>query len=122
METLLAISIALAKIQVDINELLEKPKLEITLAELPIEMQFIALCESGARQHYKNGSLVLGPFKEVGVMQIHPVHFKRAKELGYNIYTGIGNMAFAHNVLYKENKLKDWEASAKCWKPKLTMK
>jgi hypothetical protein len=92
----------------------------ITFRELPIELQLISFCESGARQHYNNGKLVVGPFKEIGIFQIHPIHFKKALKMGYNIYDPNGNMAFALH-LFNRNGLSDWFASKRCWSKHLAL-
>lgn len=84
---------------------------ETTFFDLPIELQFVALCESGGKQSAR------GPFGEIGIMQIHPkYHLARAKSLGLNIYNANDNMAYAL-ILYAEQGLKPWNASKKCHGP-----
>ena len=69
----------------------------------------MALCESGGRQSAR------GPYGEIGLLQIHPkYHLKRARSLGYDIYSGTGNMAYGM-LLYQENGLRDWYATKHCW-------
>ena len=87
----------------------------ITFQELPLQLQFVSICESGAKQYRENGRLVIGPFGEIGFLQIHPIHFKEAKKLGYDIYDPNDNMAFGL-LLYKKEGLKPWSASLKCYK------
>ena len=96
-------------------------KKEITLAELPIELQMISICESGSRHEVK-GKVIKSKTGDIGIMQINlKAHKARAEQLGYDIYNGNGNMAYAL-LLFNENGLRDWQASAKCWKPKLAVK
>src|SRR3990167_1913414 len=82
-----------------------------TFYDLPIELQFVALCESGGKQSAR------GPFGEIGIMQIHPkYHLIRAKSLGFNIYNANDNMAYAL-ILYTEHGLTPLNASKKCHGP-----
>ncbi len=83
--------------------------LEMGFSEMPLELQFVALCESGGKLN------AIGPYGEIGLMQIHPkYHAKTSKALGYNIYDPNGNMAYGF-YLYKMNGLKDWFPSKSCW-------
>ena len=91
------------------------PLYAITFQELPLQLQFVSIRESGAKQYRENGRLVIGPFGEIGFLQIHPIHFKEAKKLGYDIYDPNDNMAFGL-LLYKKEGLKPWSASLKCYK------
>lgn len=87
--------------------------LEMGFSELPIELQFIAICESGGRPN------AIGPYGEVGLLQIHPkYHAITSKKLGFNIYEPRGNMAYGF-YLYKVNGLKDWSPSKSCWQKML---
>ncbi len=77
----------------------------------------VAQCESHFRQVSTNGSILRGIVnsRDVGVMQINErYHAKRAKELGYDIYTLEGNMAYA-KVLYNQSGAQPWSASSPCW-------
>ena len=81
----------------------------ITFRELPIELQFIALCESGGRQSAR------GSYGEVGIMQLYPkYHLEPAKKLGFDIYNPNENMAYALS-LYKQEGLTPWLSSSRCW-------
>ena len=90
--------------------LYEVPDLEpITFASLPIELQHIALCESGGNPK------AIGPYKEVGLFQIHPkYHLSNAKQMELDIYDPVDNMTYAI-YLYKKNGLRDWFSSKGCW-------
>lgn len=85
-------------------------------SDTPILIE-IARCESEFRQLNKNGNVLRGIKNsyDVGVMQINEKwHAKRAKELGYNIYSLTGNMAYGRR-LYEEQGTKPWLASSACW-------
>jgi hypothetical protein len=125
METLLiTLAIAITQLQAQVEQLkieqLNTIQKEITLADLPLALQAVAICESGARHEVK-GKVIKSKTGDYGIMQINSkVHKARAESLGYDIYNGNQNMAYAL-LLYRENGLRDWSASAKCWKPKLAL-
>lgn len=78
----------------------------------------VARCESTFRQTDKGGKVLRGEVdrNDVGIMQINErYHLEKAKELGYDIYTLEGNMAYAKEVLYKKQGTKAWLASSPCW-------
>ncbi len=77
----------------------------------------IARCESTYRQFNADGSVLRGKVNsaDVGVMQINEkYHLKRSVELGINIYTLEGNLAYG-KYLYKEQGSRPWNASKPCW-------
>ena len=77
----------------------------------------IARCESEFRQFDKNGKLIRGRVNadDVGVMQINEFyHADKAKELGIDIHTLEGNVAFG-KYLYEKYGSKPWSASKPCW-------
>ena|SRR3990167_95710 len=116
-ELLLGISLVLANLQKQVNELQIKQvqAQEITFADLPQFLQEISFCESGARQYYANGKLVIGPYGEIGFFQIMPkVWGKKAKELKLDLKDPNDNMTFAL-WLHSEYGTKPWLASKKCW-------
>ncbi|MEX0930467.1 MAG: hypothetical protein WDZ79_02180 [Candidatus Paceibacterota bacterium] len=81
------------------------------------EMYSVAWCESRVRHFKEDGTLLRGyvDHNDVGVMQINErYHLKRSKELGYNIYSLEGNLAYAR-VLYEDQGLQPWSASKPCW-------
>ncbi len=77
----------------------------------------IARCESTFRQYDSNGEIIRGKVNnaDVGVMQINEkYHGEKADELGLNIYTVEGNVAFAKYLYYKYGA-EPWKSSSKCW-------
>lgn len=77
----------------------------------------IAFCESSFKHNDTNGSVLRGKVdsRDVGIMQINErYHGKQAKELGYDIYTLRGNMAYAR-YLFEKQGVKPWNASSACW-------
>ncbi len=77
----------------------------------------IAFCESTFKHNDTNGSVLRGKVdsKDVGIMQINErYHGKQAKDLGYDIYTLRGNMAYAR-YLFEKQGVKPWNASSACW-------
>ena len=102
--------------KIDRNAEIES-KVRLYFADMPI-MAEIAKCESQFRQFAPNGD---GVFRgkinnqDVGVAQINEYyHAKRAKKLGYDIYTVEGNMAYAR-LLYQEEGTDPWISSSPCW-------
>lgn len=78
----------------------------------------IAECESHFRQFNSDGKILRGEVNrnDIGVMQINTLyHEEIATELGYDIYTLDGNLAYAKE-LYKRSGTQPWSSSAKCWK------
>jgi len=91
------------------------PSYAITFQELPLELQFVALCESGGR-HYSNGRIIRSKTDDVGIMQIsEKYHFKTARSIGLDIFDPNDNMEYAV-ILYNREGLKPWRASLKCYK------
>jgi hypothetical protein len=84
-------------------------------ADEPV-MIAIAGCESHFRQYDKDGSVLKNPnTSAIGVMQImSSVHNERAADLGIDIYTTQGNLAFA-KYLYDSDGTAPWNASKACW-------
>ena len=80
----------------------------------------IARCESMYRQLNADGEVLRGKVNsyDVGVMQINlQYHEKRATELGYDLHTLEGNLAYA-KYLYSKEGTAPWSSSAPCWKKK----
>ena len=78
----------------------------------------IAFCESSFRQYDKNGKVLVGKVNksDIGVMQINTYYQgKKAKELGYDLTTVDGNMAYA-KYLYETEGTTPWASSESCWK------
>ena len=77
----------------------------------------IAWCESRTRHLDKEGNIVRGTVDpdDIGVMQINTrYHEKKAEELGLDLYSLNGNLAYAQ-YLYDRQGVKPWLASASCW-------
>ncbi len=78
----------------------------------------IARCESQFRQFDANGAVLKGKINkgDMGLMQINKYyHADKAKELGFNLKTLEGNMAYAQ-YLYNKEGVKPWISSSPCWK------
>ena len=83
----------------------------------PRALEKVAICESGNRHFDKNGNVIRGRVHspDTGRFQINSkVHLKTAETMGIDIFSEEGNLEYAL-YLYRENGLKDWEASRKCW-------
>jgi len=77
----------------------------------------IAYCESKFTHYEKNGDVLRGKItpKDVGVMQINEYyHGKTAEELGINLHSIEGNLAYAE-WLYEREGTTPWNASKHCW-------
>jgi len=78
----------------------------------------IAFCESSFRQYDQNGKILKGKVNkgDIGVMQINKYyHADKAEELGDDLNTVEGNMAYA-KYLYEKEGTKPWDSSSACWK------
>ena len=85
-------------------------------AETPVLAQ-IAKCESRFRQLDANGSLLRGEVNksDVGIMQVNEYyHESKAQDLGFDLATVDGNLAYA-KYLYDKEGTKPWSASERCW-------
>lgn len=77
----------------------------------------IARCESHLRHYDTQGILVRGRVNssDIGVFQINErFHAKVSRELGFDIYTPEGNIAYGLWML-KSMGTKPWKASQTCW-------
>jgi hypothetical protein len=83
---------------------------------MPLPLQRVAYCES-RNQHYDHKGKVLRGQKnrnDIGIYQINRVwHERRAKQLGYNIWSPHGNTGYAL-WLYREHGLAPWAATSRC--------
>lgn len=80
-------------------------------------MAEIAKCESRFRHLGKNGKVLRGELtsEDTGVMQINEFyHEETADNLGIDLHTLDGNLAYA-KWLYTKEGTKPWFASSKCW-------
>lgn len=87
--------------------------------ETPILAE-IAKCESGFRQIGKDGKVLRGIVdkSDLGLLQVNEYyHGEKAQDLGFDLTTVNGNLAYA-KYLYEKEGTKPWSASAKCWKGK----
>lgn len=90
--------------------------LKAEYADTPILVD-IAQCESDFRQYDSDGNLMRGKIDkdDVGVMQINEkYHAAQAKELGLDLSTIEGNVAYA-KILYSKEGTSPWKASQPCW-------
>jgi len=77
----------------------------------------IAWCESSMRHTRKDGTILRGEVDsdDIGVMQINTrYHLIDSEELGLDIYSLNGNLAYA-KYLYEKQGVKPWKASSPCW-------
>jgi hypothetical protein len=84
--------------------------------ETPILAE-IAKCESTFRQVGANGQALRGEVNksDVGLMQVNEYyHGEKAEDLGFDLETVNGNLAYA-KYLYDKEGTKPWNASKKCW-------
>lgn len=89
---------------------------ETYFSDIPI-MTAVAGCESRFRHFDKNGDIIRGEvnWRDVGVMQINEYfHLEAANELGYNLYSLEGNVAYAR-YLFEKDGTQPWSASKPCW-------
>jgi hypothetical protein len=85
-------------------------------AETPILIE-IARCESSFRQVDKNGKILRGEVNksDLGLFQVNEYyHGEKAEDLGFDLLTVNGNLAYA-KYLYDKEGTKPWSASEKCW-------
>ena len=85
-------------------------------AETPILAE-ISGCESGFRQSDQAGNVLRGKVNksDVGLMQVNEYyHGQKALDLGFNLDTVDGNLAYA-KYLYEKEGTAPWSASEKCW-------
>lgn len=85
-------------------------------AEEPI-LADIAWCESRMRHLGPDGEILRGKVNksDIGVMQINTYyHADTAEELGLDLYSLNGNLAYAQ-YLYEKEGTKPWLSSSPCW-------
>lgn len=97
-----------------------KEEVEKYFKDIPVMVE-IAQCESRFRHYTDKGNILRGEknWQDIGVMQINErFHLKDSKELGFDIYSLGGNLAYAR-YLYEEEGTKPWKHSKRCWKPSI---
>lgn len=83
-------------------------------ADIP-SMIPIARCESGFRQFGSDGMVLFDPsYRMIGVFQISSLHLPHSVEMGKDIMTLEGNLAYAR-YLYDANGIDPWMSSFGCW-------
>ncbi len=85
-------------------------------AKTPILAE-VARCESRYHQFTKSGDVIRGMVDsdDIGVMQINErYNGVTAKNLGFDIYTLDGNLAFGQ-WMYDHQGTQPWSASEPCW-------
>lgn len=90
---------------------LDKPAVMVP-RQFSEEVRAVIECESG----WDTGAV--GPYGELGLLQVHPIHFPRMRSLGLDPLRAADRVRFAV-ILWQENGLKDWESSRNCWKGEL---
>jgi hypothetical protein len=84
--------------------------------ETPILAE-VAKCESRFRQVGSDGKVLRGESNksDLGLMQVNEYyHGEKAVDLGFDLRTVNGNLAYA-KYLYDKEGTKPWNASKKCW-------
>lgn len=80
----------------------------------------IAECESTMRHYEKDGTVLksyLGT-ADYGLLQINRVHFPTAEDMGIDVMTVEGNVAYG-KYLYEKQGTRPWKSSETCWKSKI---
>jgi len=99
-------------------ELTTEETIRKEFADIPLMIE-IARCESEFRQFNKNGTVLTGYVdpRDTGVFQINTYyHLNTSQQLGLDIFTLKGNMAYAR-WLYEREGSRPWNASKPCWNP-----
>lgn len=84
--------------------------------ETPILAE-ISRCESNFRQVDSRGEVLRGRVNksDLGLMQVNEYyHGEKAEDLGFDLTTINGNLAYA-KYLYDKEGTRPWNASKKCW-------
>lgn len=88
---------------------------------VPPVLVAIAQCESGGRQFYDDGSVVVhknaNGTADYGLYQVNSTHLLMAKKMGLDvIHSAKDNAMFAY-WLYAQDGTTPWKASSSCWGP-----
>lgn len=82
------------------------------------EMVKVIKCESRFLQHNLNGTTLISPTSDAGLMQINQIHWPRAKKLGLDIFNSVNDNIIMGKIIYDEReKLTGNGAEAwSCWR------
>lgn len=64
-------------------------------------------CESQWRQ-FHNEKPLISPTSDVGLLQINQIHWKRAKELGLDIFNSVDDNLKMAKIIYDEQGITAW--------------
>lgn len=110
-ETIIALHEQLITIQSTLEKLKSIERVEFS--DLPLALQKVAICESGARHFASNGKVIISKTNDAGIMQINlGAHAKTAKGMGLNLMNPNDNMKFAL-WLYSLEGLNPWVCAHK---------
>lgn len=120
----LALTIATPQPSFIENVALEAPSIERDAFSGYHTLKVICSCESGLTHFDKNGDVLKGTINrfDIGICQINELyHQEKVDELGLDIYTEEGNIAYAKH-LYDTQGDAPWIWSKPCWEKKLANK
>ena len=93
-----------------------KSKLIRAFPEEP-RMVNVIWCESGHRQFGEDGKALRSPTSDIGVMQLNIVHWKKARELGLDIFNSVDDNIKMGRIIYDTQGIKAWMAlKSECYK------
>lgn len=95
----------LSEAQVDV-----KRAVEAAFPDVPA-MVDVVRCESHFRQLSGNGTPLISPTDDVGVMQINQVHWAQAKALGLDIFNSIDDNIKMGRIVYEQQGIGAWTCS-----------
>lgn len=84
-------------------------KIKATFPEEP-RMVDVLWCESKHKQFDSNGKPLMSKTKDLGVAQIHIIHWKQAKELGLDIWNSIDDNLKMARLIYDMQGITAWYA------------
>lgn len=70
----------------------------------------VLTCESGLKQFRKDGKPIISPTSDVGIAQINKYHWKRAKNLGLDIFNNEDDNLKMAKIIYDEQGIDAWSA------------
>jgi hypothetical protein len=87
------------------SQILISKKVEQILGK---DMLSVVKCESNFRQFNSDGSPLVSPTSDVGVMQINQVHWSRAEELGLDIFYSTNDNIIMGKIILDEQGHNAW--------------